>query len=230
MGKLSGNSYADLKELALSRGACLFGVADLDKIRSDTDLLNPCYDLYSRGISIGVKLDESTLATVVDGPTAEYVREYLRANEILDSIAEVMTDEIKARGAKAVHIPASEVVDWEKLRGHLPHKLIGRYAGLGWIGKCILLINPEYGARVRYVTVLTDLTLETDSPTRDTCGKCARCVAVCPAHAATEEPARFDLRKCFEKLAEFNQRLDEPHFVCGLCIKVCRGKLAGKRD
>ncbi|UCD56835.1 MAG: hypothetical protein JSV16_13575 [Candidatus Hydrogenedentota bacterium] len=219
-----------LDELALSMGACLFGVADLDRIRADTDLLSACYDIYSRGISVGVRLSESALADIVDGPTPDYCREYRRVNELLDSIAEALTAEIRAMGASALHIPASEVVDWENLRGHLPHKLIGRYAGHGWIGKNILLISPHFGARVRYVSVLTDLMLGPGSPIEDECGKCARCVAVCPAHAATNDPARFDLWACFNKLAEFNERLGEAHFICGLCVKECRGRTAGGRN
>jgi epoxyqueuosine reductase len=230
MSNANGNAYETLRTLALSSGACLFGVADLDKIRADTNLLNPCYDVYPRGISVGVKLDRSALASIVDGPTREYVREYLRVNEILDSVAEAITDELRARGSKAIRIPASEVIDWENLRGHLPHKLIGRYAGLGWIGKSILLVNREYGAQVRYVTVLTDLMLEPDSPVKDTCGRCARCVAVCPAHAASDNPAQFDLWTCFNKLVQFNERLGEPHFICGLCVKVCGGRETGRQD
>ena len=216
--------YEKLKGTALSMGANLFGVADLDRIRADTDLLNRCYDVFSRGISVGVKLDESPLKNIEGEPTHEYVREYLRVNEVLDSIAAALTNELKKAGANAEAIPASEVVDWENLRGHLPHKLIGRYGGLGWIGRNILLVNPEFGARVRYVTVLTDAELTPDSPIEEDCGTCVKCRVVCPARAVAKEPSQFDLRACFNKLAEFNEALGEPHFICGVCIKACQGK------
>jgi hypothetical protein len=49
-------------------------------------------------------------------------------------------------------------------------------------------------------------------------------VALCPAEAAGDDPASFDLQACFNKLGEFNERLDEPHFICGICVKACRGK------
>ena len=29
-------------------------------------------------------------------------------------------------------------------------------SGMGWIGKCALLVNDSYGTAVRYITVLTD--------------------------------------------------------------------------
>ena len=221
------SAYTRLERLARPMGASLFGVADLDRIRDDTDLLDACYDDYHRGVSVGVALDRAALADIVDGPTQEYRREYMKVNEVLDSIAGALADELTAMGARAVRIPASEVVDWDKLRGHLSHKLIGRYAGHGWIGRNILLVNPELGAAVRYVTVLTDAALEPDSPVEADCGSCVRCVAVCPAHAAVDDPARFDLQACFNKLAEFNERFDTPHFICGMCVKACRGKNSG---
>ena len=226
----STDAYERLKTLALSGGASLFGVADLDRVRADTDLLDACYDGYSRGISIGVELDGDVLAGIIDGPTHEYVREYLEANDLLDSIAQALADELGSMGVGALRIPASEVVDWEKLRGHLPHKLIGRYAGHGWIGKTILLVHPDLGARVRYATVLTDAVIDADAPTEEDCGKCARCVVACPAQAATDDPGRFNLNACFSKLVEFNERLDEPHFICGICVKMCRGKNSRARS
>jgi epoxyqueuosine reductase QueG len=222
-----GDGYERLRQRALSMGASLFGVADLDRVRAETDLLDACYDRYTRGISIGVRLDEAVLADITDGPTRAYCSEYLKVNERLDAIAGTLTDELKSMGADVVRIPASEVVDWERLRGHVSHKLIGRYAGLGWIGKNILLVNPTYGAQVRYVTVLTDAALEADFPLDGECPGCRRCAEVCPAGAVADMPADFDLGACFSKLAEFNERLGEPHFICGICVKACRGDASG---
>jgi epoxyqueuosine reductase len=174
---------AALKEKALARGAALFGIADLDRIRKETDLLDARYNIHKRGISIGVVLNPVSLTGLKHGPTQEYCREYLRVNRLLDFIAEETASNIAAKGYRAERIPASQVVDWERLRGHLPHKLIGRYAGLGWIGKSILLVNDRYGARVRYVTVLTDMPLEPQAPAEQDCGACDRCTRVCPAGA-----------------------------------------------
>ncbi|GAB4350629.1 MAG: epoxyqueuosine reductase [Candidatus Abyssubacteria bacterium] len=220
--------FEKLRSATINNRATLFGVADLAAIRADTDLLNPCYDEYSRGISIGIALDNRAFAGIVDGPTDEYCREYLRVNELLDSVAEVVTEEILKAGAKAVRIPASEIVDWERLRGHVSHKLIGRYAGHGWIGKNILLVNPEFGARVRYVSILTDLPLPAGVPLEEECDECTRCVRTCPAHAIGNKPSEFDLQACFNKLGEFNERLGKPHFICGICVKACRGSQDGR--
>jgi epoxyqueuosine reductase len=145
-------------------------------------------------------------------------------NLLLDAIAEETTSNIAAKGYRAERIPASQVVDWERLRGHVSHKLIGRYAGHGWIGKSILLVHDRYGARVRYVTVLTDMPLEPQGPTEKNCGVCDRCARACPAAAIGDAPADFNLRACFEQLVRFNESLGEPHFICGLCVSACGGK------
>lgn len=215
---------AALKEKALAKGAALFGVADLDRIREDTDLLDSRYDVHKRGISIAVALNPTALTGIKKGPTQEYCREYLRVNGLLDEIAKETAANIAACGYQAERIPASEVVDWERLRGHLPHKLIGRYAGHGWIGKSILLVNGRYGARLRYVTVLTDMPLEVQGPIKRSCGACNRCARVCPAGAIGDAPADFNLRSCLEQLVRFNEVLGEPHFICGLCVSACEGK------
>ena len=220
-----GATYEALRRLALSMGADLFGVADLDRVRADTDLLDVCYDNLTRGISIGAAVNEAALEGIVDGPTLEYSREYQRVNKKLDEIASALEARLSAAGAAVERIPASEVIDWEELRGRVSHKLIGRYAGHGWIGKTILLVNPELGSRVRYATVLTDASLDVDAPIDMDCEECSRCVVRCPAGAASDDPSRFDLGACFNKLGEFNERLDEPHFICGICVKACRGKL-----
>jgi len=43
----------------------------------------------------------------------------------------------------------------EKIAGIISNKLPPHLAGLGWIGKSCLLVTPEHGPRVRWVTVLT---------------------------------------------------------------------------
>ncbi len=66
---------------------------------------------------------------------------------------------------------------------HISHKAVARMAGLGWQGKSLLLINPEYGPRVRLVTILTDMPLTPDGPVKNRCGACLECVQACPASA-----------------------------------------------
>ncbi|MCL2007705.1 MAG: reductive dehalogenase [Treponema sp.] len=60
-------------------------------------------------------------------------------------------------------------------------------AGLGEYGRNGLLINPEYGPRVRITTVITDLPLATDNimkfGVQNFCESCMACAENCPAQA-----------------------------------------------
>ena len=114
-----------------------------------------------------------------------------------------------------------------------------KMAGLGWQGKNLLLITPQYGSRVRLVTVLTDAPLIVDGPVKNRCGKCMLCRDACPAGAIKgvnthdyyqnrNEALHFD--KCVVKLTgEFAQLPDIGAPICGICIKVCPfGRKFGK--
>ena len=63
-------------------------------------------------------------------------------------------------------------------------------AGLGVLGKNGLVINDEFGARVRYVAIVTDARLcvnELKSPKDLLCSRCNLCVSSCPAKAFDEQ-------------------------------------------
>jgi ferredoxin len=83
------------------------------------------------------------------------------------------------------------------------HKLTAHLAGLGWIGKSCMLITPEAGPRVRWITILTDAPLSvTGTPMDERCGSCTECVDICPVSSFTgmsfheDEPreTRYDAR------------------------------------
>jgi epoxyqueuosine reductase QueG len=111
------------------------------------------------------------------------------------------------------------MVDWEGQRGHLSHKLVAKFAGLGWIGRSSLLINPLHGARVRLVTVLTDMPLPFNFPLSLDCGQCRSCIPLCPAGAISERG--YDMRACVEKLKEFSSRRGIGVLICGMCVLAC---------
>ena len=90
--------------------------------------------------------------------------------------------------------------------GHVSHKMIARFAGLGWIGRNILLVNPRYGSRVRYVSILTDMPLKIDGENPDSCGSCRKCISACPAGAIKERPEDFDLNACYQQLDYFRKK------------------------
>ena len=106
--------------------------------------------------------------------------------------------------------------------------MAARSAGLGWIGKCCLLVTPNVGPRVRWGSVLTDASLRaTKKPMKDGCGDCYECVDICPTKAFTGAPfreedpreIRYNAHKCDKYLSKMEKT--SALGVCGMCLYVC---------
>jgi epoxyqueuosine reductase len=217
--------YQKLKEESRRWGGDLFGVADLSRIQLETyDLAEELLKALPFGISIGIRLSDAVLEGIDDHPTLLYLHHYRQANYILDRIAFHVAALIQHMGGKALPIAASQIVDWEGQKGHISHKALAQEAGLGWLGRNNLIVHPEYGARIRLVSVLTGLPLQTDKPLKGSCGECRQCIPLCPAGAIKERVEEFDHLGCFEKLKEFRNKYNIGQYICGVCIKACNPK------
>jgi len=213
-----------LKSLCHQWGASLFGVADLQSLKREDVLLSPAtVGLLPSAISVGYHLSDAILEEIEDKPIPLYFHHYQRVNILLDSIGIVVTSAIQELGYQALPIPASQIVDWKTQTAHLSHKHVAKAAGLGWIGRNNLLVNRNFGARVRLVTILTNLPLAANSVDSEGCGSCRDCLSVCPAGAIGEKQEDFDHLKCYEQLKAFSKTLHISHHICGICVKACRG-------
>ena len=149
-------------------------------------------------------------------------------NAALDQLALRVANRLQREGYRALPVAASRRTDEARICGPFSHKLAAHLAGLGWIGRSCLLITPDHGPRVRWVTVLTDAPLmPTGSPMESRCGSCLACVAACPVQAFTgrlfdpdaPREARFDAAACDRFFKEVEQRTGSA--VCGMCLWVC---------
>ncbi len=114
--------------------------------------------------------------------------------------------------------------------GPVPERELAQLAGLGWIGKNMMLIHPEIGSFTFIGVVLTDAGLEPDLPFEaDRCGTCRRCLDACPTQAFAG-PRDLDARACISYLtiehhgaftpAQASQ-LGDWIFGCDVCQDVC---------
>ncbi len=175
-----------------------------------------------RVVVFGFPLASGVLRTVKQGPSLIYKHHYKTVNWILDQTACHLARHIEETGSKALAIPASQTVDWDAQKGHVSHKVLAVAAGLGHIGRSGLLVHPEFGARVRYASVLTDMEFEPDERADSSCGDCHKCIDACPAQAISNEGV--DLERCLEKLKEFAKIRGIGQYICGVCVKVCDGR------
>jgi epoxyqueuosine reductase len=72
-------------------------------------------------------------------------------------------------------------------------------AGLGWIGKHSLLLNPQAGSWFFLGELLVDLPLPVDQPLSQDCGNCVACITMCPTGAIVA-PYVVDARRCISYL------------------------------
>ena len=217
-------NYLTLKKFCFDEGIDLFGVADISKVRDEFKISPKVSQNLDKAICLGVMLSAAVLSEIDIVPTKLYFHHYKIVNSFLDHIALRLCNIIQKKGFLALAIPATQIIDWEKNIGHLSHRKLGYLAGLGWIGRNNLLVNEELGSQFRLVSILTDMPLSIDKPTKKDCGSCRLCVKICPCGAIQESPADFDYKKCFDQLKSFQTQRQVEQFVCGVCVNMCRGK------
>ncbi len=140
-------------------------------------------------------------------------------------MAWTIADALQTEGHDTIAAPASQIVARNPMRGHISHRKLAVQAGIGFIGRSNLLVHPEYGARMRYVSVLTHADIEPDAPyDGDGCGNCRACIDVCPAKAIGEDKSDYDLPACYEKLTSFARLSFIGQHICGVCVIACTAK------
>lgn len=217
-------NYTVIKKFCVDEGIDLFGVADISKVRDEFKIAPKVAQKLDKAICLGVMLSGAVLSEIDIVPTKLYFHHYKIVNSFLDFIALRVCNMIQKKGYLALAIPATQIIDWQKNIGHLSHRKLGVLAGLGWIGRNNLLVNEKLGSQFRLASILTNMPLKVDAPSKNNCGSCKLCVKICPSGAIQCTPAEFDHAKCFEKLKSFQSQRQVEQFVCGVCVNVCRGK------
>lgn len=214
-----------LKDLLLEKGATMVGFADLSELPEEVR------DGKRYGVSIGVALNPLIVKEITSGPTREYYGEYQRVNRLLADLADDACEILIEAGYEAIAKKPTNVGIDSTQSTILPHKTVATRAGIGWIGKCALLVTEEYGSGVRITTVLTNAPLETALPVNESkCGACSLCVEACPAQAPSGEnwnvnkprDSFFQALQCRETaLHNVMTKLNINETICGICIAVC---------
>ncbi|MBB5517853.1 epoxyqueuosine reductase [Amphiplicatus metriothermophilus] len=108
-------------------------------------------------------------------------------------------------------------------------KPLATEAGVGWQGKHTNLVSREFGSWLFLGAVFTTLDLYPETPETDHCGRCTRCLDICPTKAFPA-PYQLDARRCISYLtiehkgpipAEFREAIGNRIYGCDDCLAVC---------
>ncbi len=109
-------------------------------------------------------------------------------------------------------------------------KAWAKKSGLGWVGKNANIITKQQGSFLFIAEMLLDVELEyNETPIKDYCGRCTRCIDACPTGAIIR-PYVVDGSKCISYFTielkdaipqEMKGKFEDWMFGCDICQNVC---------
>jgi reductive dehalogenase len=220
---------AEIKKVAKFFGADLCGITDFDprwlyKTRVDTRDLSEAPNDLPEGLNnvvvLGHEMSEALVATYPSALAgAATGREYSHEAAVVMQVAAY----IRNLGYEAV----ASMNDTALV---IPYAI---KAGLGEYARNQLVITPEFGPRLRFSKIFTNMPLTHDQPkprgVKDFCDICTKCATACPVKAlpfgapeTTEATSSIkgvkkwtsDAEKCFGFWAKLASD-------CAICMRVC---------
>lgn len=109
-------------------------------------------------------------------------------------------------------------------------KAWAKRSGIGWVGKNTNVLTKRRGSYFFLAEIILDLELEYDSPVKDYCGTCTKCIDACPTQAIYA-PYKLDASKCISYFTielkdemlpqQYKGKFENWAYGCDICQQVC---------
>lgn len=217
----------ELTKQITGAGCNIFGFADLRSLPKDMR------QYFDYGIIVALPYSKDALEENINGSPQRYYDERVESDKRLRGLSTMLVNYLLTKSYKAFAAVASATALDDDLRSLLPIKTIATLAGMGWAGKCSLLVTKEAGTALNMVHILTDAPLECGMPvTESSCpSDCTVCKDICPGgailgntwKAGVDRDTLVNAHTC---KAAGSARGKEKVFVesqwgCGLCMASC---------
>jgi epoxyqueuosine reductase QueG len=216
----------EIIELLEKENCHIVGFADLHELSSEVR------QNFAYGIVFALSYSKEAMKNNMNGDMQKYHEEWKAINQRLNELALMTERYLVKRGFKAWAKIPSTVIEDQDLRTVLPHKTVATIAGLGWIGRCAMLVTPQVGSALRLAVVLTNAPLDCGIPViRSMClPNCRVCAEICPEkaplgiawEAGLDRDDFFDAHSCREAAhARALEKLSIEGTICGQCMSNC---------
>jgi len=219
-----------VKQFCMDAGADIIGFAPVERWDEDNEVPHDfrpqaIFKQARTVIVIGVGMP---LPIVDTTPSILHKETYDTANRVLDDMAFNLVRYLNRLGNAAYFFTRDGYGSLRLLKQRpqaaFSHIMAGKYAGLGNVGLNNCLLTPEFGPRVRLVSVFTSAILEPDPIIeKDLCIKCEACAKCCPVDSIIirnkqQVKSEFIPIPCIDRHSELSR---DKAYPCGICTKVC---------
>jgi len=219
----------NLKDLATSKGGCLFGVANpkvgFEKAlpgHRPLDIMPSCRSVIVIGVATGTEMDR-------------FLKPATHGNDAFDRLSYLFLDSILLSGKQFLEDKGYEsrvvegMSDQRKSIPVLGYKVCAYEAGLGVYGRFGVIVTERDGPSVNWGVLLTDAELASTGRLGgfEPCKDCTVCAALCPAEAidkAKPPPTGHDRGKCVSfvmGLRDYYSEVGGYRGHCGVCFEKC---------
>jgi len=220
------NLNNEILNLLKNENCHIVGFADLSVLPSEARLN------FKYGIVMALPFSPQAILENKNNNPQRYYNEHEPMNIHLAKLKNLVADYLNAKAYETTaNTPATEL-NQETLSATLSQKTVATLAGIGFIGKCAMLICKQAGSAVRLTTVLTNAPLACGVPiTKSGCpANCNICTKICPGNAVKGPVWEADLNRddffdafaCRDaSRARAKTLLNVEASICGLCMAHC---------